>query len=60
MAKLRSDFAPGTPINETTASVDASVRKAFSDSPCQGLEYAGEQARLVYAGARKVMPGAGE
>ena len=37
------------------------VREAFAQAPCRGLEYGGEQARLVYAGIQPVaalMPGA--
>ena len=61
MNTLRAQFSPGAPINQTKAWVDASVQQAFPGSPCKGLEYAGEQARLVYAGvmpADKLMPGA--
>ena len=39
----------------------AAVSQAFETAPCAGLEYAGEQARLVYAGrqpASTLMPGA--
>ena len=46
-----------------SGAVDSAVSAAFADAPCKGLEYAGEQARLVYAGrqpAAKLMPGAKE
>jgi hypothetical protein len=54
-------FAPGTPANATKGAVDVAVVAAFGDRPCRGLEYAGEQARLVYAGTEPhtlLMPGA--
>jgi hypothetical protein len=54
-------FAPGSSPNETKPAADAAVAAAFTDSPCRGLEYAGEQARLVYAGIEPrtlLMPGA--
>jgi hypothetical protein len=57
---LRS-FAPGTPANATKGPVDEAVAAAFSGTPCRGLEYAGEEARLVYAGTEPralLMPGA--
>jgi hypothetical protein len=58
---LRSAFPAGTDADATKATVDASVSAAFA-TPCRGLEYAGEQARLVYAGVQpleKLMPGVG-
>ena len=61
LGTLRASFAPGTPANSAAAQVDAAVRADFRDTPCRGLEYAGEQARLVYAGnqpAALLMPGA--
>jgi hypothetical protein len=60
MATLRAEFAPGIDADMTRSAVDSAVVAAFADSPCKGLEYAGEQARLVYAGvqpASKLMPG---
>ena len=53
-------FPAGTGADATKASVDAAVRAAFGDAPCRGLEYASEQARLVYAGIEPrtlLMPG---
>jgi hypothetical protein len=61
MSTLRAEFAPGTHVDATRNAVDSSVRAAFAGSPCRGLEYAGEQALLVYAGvepASRLMPGA--
>ena len=61
LATLRHDFAPDTPIDETRSAVDGSLADAFGGARCRGLEYAGEQARLVYAGvmpAARLMPGA--
>ncbi len=61
LGTLRASFAPGTPADVTAAPVDAAVRADFRDTSCRGLEYAGEQARLVYAGnqpAALLMPGA--
>lgn len=60
MATLRGQFPPGADADATKAEVDASVQAAFAGSPCKGLEYASEQARLVYAGtqpATMLMPG---
>ena len=54
-------FAPGTRADATQAAVDGAVASAFAEHPCRGLEYAGEQARLVYAGVQPrtlLMPGA--
>ena len=53
MGSLRANFRIGTDIDRTKATVDRDVRAAFGGARCRGLEYAGEQARLVYAG---VMP----
>jgi hypothetical protein len=53
-------FAPGTASDATRAATDAALRNAFAGDPCRGLEYAGEQARLVYAGVEPralLMPG---
>lgn len=52
---------PGLPTDAATARVDAATRAAFGDHPCQGLQYAGERARWVYAGEEPesmLMPGA--
>jgi hypothetical protein len=51
LATLRSNFAPEAKPDETKAQVDSAVSTAFSGSPCRGLEYAGERARFVFAGA---------
>ena len=54
-------FATGTPADATKYAVDAAVEAAFAGAPCRGLAYAGEQARLVYAGVEPrtlLMPGA--
>jgi hypothetical protein len=62
MSTLRAQFPPGTNGDATKGAVDSAVRAAFAGSSCRGLEYAGEQARLVYAGvqpASKLMPGVG-
>jgi hypothetical protein len=63
LATLRAQFNAGSSADATKAAVDSAVSTAFADAPCKGLEYAGEQARLVYAGrqpASKLMPGARE
>jgi hypothetical protein len=60
MATLQANFPPGAEVNRTKAAVDAAVKDALAGTPCRGLEYAGEQARLVYAGvmpAERLMPG---
>ena len=60
LATLRSTFALGAGADATKATVDDAVAAAFAGAPCKGLEYAGEQARLVYAGVMPVsrlMPG---
>lgn len=60
MTTLRAQFPPGADADVTRGSVDSSVQATFAGSPCKGLEYAGEQARLVYAGVQpvlKLMPG---
>ena len=60
LARLRSTFALGADADATKATVDDAVAAAFAGAPCKGLEYAGEQARLVYAGVMPVsrlMPG---
>jgi len=61
LATLEAGFPTGTPANATKVVVDAATAAAFGETPCRGLEYAGEQARLVYAGAQPqsmLMPGA--
>jgi hypothetical protein len=61
LGTLRAQFTAGSGADATKAAVDSAVSAAFADAPCRGLEYAGEQARLVYAGrqpAAKLMPGA--
>jgi hypothetical protein len=60
MTALRAAFAPGASPDATRLAVTSAVAAAFQDAPCAGLEYAGEQARLVYAGrqpASTLMPG---
>ncbi len=47
---LRASFPAGTNADATKAAVDDALQGAFAGSPCRGLEYGGEQARLVYAG----------
>lgn len=62
MTALRAQFPPGAMADVTKGAVDSSVQAAFADSSCKGLEYAGEQARFVYAGvqpASTLMPGVG-
>ena len=54
LANLRSGFVEGTPADATKQPVDDAVRAAFAAKPCRGLEYAAEQARLVYAGVQPV------
>ena len=54
-------FAPGTPADATKAATDSAVTTEFAGDLCRGLEYAAEQARLVYAGVEPrtlLMPGA--
>jgi hypothetical protein len=61
LSALSSGFAPGTGADASRQAVDGATQAAFAGSPCRGLEYAGEQARLVYAGVQprsKLMPGA--
>lgn len=61
MVTLRAVFVPGTGPDATRAAVSSAVAAAFENAPCAGLEYAGEQARLVYAGRQPqstLMPGA--
>lgn len=61
LATLGASFAPGTNADASKQAVDEATQTAFAGSPCKGLEYAGEQARLVYAGVQprsKLMAGA--
>jgi hypothetical protein len=61
MIALRAGFAPGASPDATRVAVTAAVAAAFENAPCAGLEYAGEQARLVYSGRQPestLMPGA--
>ena len=51
---LSAGFAQGTPPDASKQAVDNATQAAFADAPCRGLEYAGEQARLVYAGIQPV------
>jgi hypothetical protein len=61
MAALRSGFIPGASPDATRVAVTAALAAEFKNAPCAGLEYAGEQARLVYSGRQPestLMPGA--
>jgi hypothetical protein len=61
MTTLRAAYTPGASPDATRLAVTAAVTAAFKDAPCAGLEYAGEQARLVYSGRQPestLMPGA--
>lgn len=61
LSTLRSGFAAGTPAPVTKPAVDAALQAEVGAQRCRGLEYAGEQARLVYAGvqpASQLMPSA--
>ena len=61
LSTLISGFAQGAPADASKQAVDNATQAAFADAPCRGLEYAGEQARLVYAGVQPrstLMPGA--
>jgi hypothetical protein len=58
---LGSSFEPGAAFDSTGPAVSDALAAAFAGVPCRGLAYAGEQARLVFAGAQpmsKLMPGA--
>lgn len=60
MTALRTAFTPGASPDATRLAVTSAVAAAFQDAPCAGLEYAGEQARLVYSGRQPestLMPG---
>lgn len=59
LSTLAAGFAPGTSANASKEAVDNAIQAAFAGAPCRGLEYSGEQARLVYAGVQprsKLMP----
>jgi hypothetical protein len=61
MVALTTEFTPGTSPDATRVAVTSAVAAAFENAPCAGLEYAGEQARLVYSGRQPestLMPGA--
>ncbi len=54
-------ITPGTSPDAAKQPVDEALAQAFATSPCRGLEYAGEQARLVWADIEPhsmLMPGA--
>ena len=58
---LRAGFTLGASPDATREAVTTAVATAFKNAPCAGLEYAGEQARLVYSGRQPestLMPGA--
>jgi hypothetical protein len=57
---LSSQFQPGAAFDATGPAVSQALTDAFASAPCRGLEYGGEQARLVFAGkqpASKLMSG---
>jgi hypothetical protein len=54
LTALRASFDPGAPADATKGAVDAALASEFAASPCRGLAYAGELARLVYAGVEPV------
>jgi hypothetical protein len=61
LGTLRARFTPGASPDATREAVATAVETAFKNEPCAGLEYAGEQARLVYSGRQPestLMPGA--
>jgi hypothetical protein len=61
LGALESDFGRGAAFDSTGPAVSHAVADAFADAPCRGLAYAGEQARLVFAGTQPsntLMPGA--
>jgi hypothetical protein len=61
LVTLRAEFTPGTSPDATREAVTTAVAAAFENALCAGLEYAGEQARLVYSGRQPestLMPGA--
>jgi hypothetical protein len=61
LSTLRAQFRPGAPADATKAAVDTALQAEFAGASCKGLDYAGEQARLVFAGvqpASTLMPGA--
>jgi hypothetical protein len=61
LAALNAQLQPDAAFDATGAAVSRALADAFASTPCRGLAYAGEQARLVFAGkqpASKLMPGA--
>lgn len=59
LSTLAAGFAAGTGANASKEAVDNAIQVTFAGAPCRGLEYSGEQARLVYAGVQprsKLMP----
>lgn len=61
LTTLRAQFSRDVKPDASKAAVDTAVLEAFASEPCKGLEYAGEQARLTYAGVQpttKLMSGA--
>ena len=61
MSVLKAGFPAGSSPDATRPAVETAIARAFDGAPCAGLEYAGEQARLVYSGrqpASTLMPGA--
>ena len=61
MNVLKAGFPAGSSPDATRPAVETAIARAFDGTPCAGLEYAGEQARLVYSGrqpASTLMPGA--
>ncbi|MEP6893551.1 MAG: hypothetical protein ABI927_07190 [Gaiellaceae bacterium] len=61
LSVLRTTFSPAAPPAASKAAVDGAVQTAFATSPCKGLEFGAEQARLSYASVlrdTKLMPGA--
>ena len=58
---IRAARTDAEAFSELYAATDAALRGAFAGDRCPGLEHAGEQARLVYAGVEPrtlLMPGA--
>jgi hypothetical protein len=61
LVTLRAGSTPGASPDATREAVTTALATAFKNTPCAGLEYAGEQARLVYSGRQPestLMPGA--
>lgn len=60
LATLAS-LSPGVSFDDAKRPVAEALDREFADAPCRGLEYAGEQARLVWVGTeprKLLMPGA--